>query len=62
MEFIKKTMIFVKNSEGNYLTRKSLTTNFSFTNNKNFAYIFDSEAQAQSVIQYLDVEANIEKE
>lgn len=55
-------MILVKNAEGNYLTKKSLTTDFTFTNNRNFAYVFDSKAEALATLKYLDVEVIIEEE
>ncbi len=51
--------VFIKDLAGNYLTKKSVAAEFSFTNNKAFAYVFDTEEQAQAVIKLLGLEANV---
>jgi len=47
--------VMIQTNKG-YLTRKSFTSEFSFTNNENFAYIFDNEEVAERIIDDLGLE------
>lgn len=44
-------MILIKTNNG-YLTKRSMTAEFSETKNINFAYVFNSIEQAEQVIKY----------
>jgi hypothetical protein len=44
-------MILVK-SDNKYITRKNLNSDFSLTDNINFALSFDSKKQAESFIKF----------
>lgn len=41
-------------SDGNFLTRKSLSADYSFTDNKEFASSFDDVKSAESVIKQMN--------
>lgn len=38
-----------------YLTKKQIFSEYTFTNNINFAYTYEGEKEAQSVIEMLDL-------
>lgn len=44
----------IKNKDNQYITRKSLYSDLSLTDNKNFAYTHDTEIEAKTVIRYLE--------
>jgi hypothetical protein len=53
-------MYTIKTTQG-YITVKPGQNKHSFTENINFAYIYDTEQQAQKTIDYLGIEAEIIK-
>jgi len=47
-------MFTIINKNKEYITRKSLTDDFSFTDNNNFAYVYDNLNQAEAVRNILE--------
>lgn len=52
-------MYTIKTAKG-YITIRPGQNRHSFTNNKNFAYTYDTEREAQWTINFLGLEAEIE--
>ena len=52
-------MYTIINKNKQYITRQSLTADFSFTSNNNFAYVFDNLNQAEAVRNILTQYQNI---
>jgi hypothetical protein len=52
-------MYTIKTSKG-YITVRPGQSQYSFTSNKNFAYTYDTEREAQGIINLLGLEAEIE--
>ena len=44
-------MYFIKNSKGEYLTRRNFSSNISFIDSKDFAYCFEGTEEANSFIK-----------
>ncbi len=52
-------MFAIKNKNNQYLTRKNLFDDYSFTDNDNFAYVWGKIAEAESVRNILTDYQNI---
>jgi hypothetical protein len=53
-------MYAITTTEG-YITIKPGQRQYSFTDNKNFAYTYDTEQEARGIINLLGLDAEIEK-
>ena len=52
-------MFAIKNNKNEYLTKKNLYNDFSFTNNSNFAYVWGDIREAETVRNTLTDYQNI---
>lgn len=52
-------MFAIKNKNNQYLTRKGIDTDYSFTDNNNFAYVWGKIEEAEAVKNILTNHQNI---